>query len=595
VAAVASEVVTRPSTAVLSGVPGEEPATIVPPRERQRLARLLSGDLDTIVLTALRREPERRYPSVAALAEDLVRFLGGLPIRARADSVGYRARKFVGRHRLAVGAATVAVVALVASLLVALWQADRARQAAAAARAAEGAARTAASAAREEAARSQAIAAFLTDVFTAADPEGKRAVDLTAGELVQRGAAQIDRRLEQQPATRAAMLHVLGGMQYRLGLYEPARELLEKALELRRRLSPAAPAEVAATALSLGEVYHRQGRSADALPLMAEALAYQDRHDRTGHEQVRVLSDIANVYRALHRDDDARRAFERAIAILDRQPDADPSLHAKVLNNYGLFLDRSLRQSAPAMLAFERALALHERTSGPDSALVSGTLSNLAEVYIRLGEVERAVGASRRALAISEKTYGPQHASTAISVNGLGWALLAAGEPAEARPLFERALAIQRGAFGEQHQHLGYSYRNLGQALAESGHPDEAIAALRRAERVWQATLGPDAAELGTVYLLLAPLLAAQASHEAAEGLLLRTVELWEPAGNHRFKLGEAWLALARVRLARCALGQARAALRSAQIEAASYPAGKWVAALPALEREVASARCAAR
>ncbi len=573
------EEITAPSAALRRAAPAGGRDSI--PARTARRWREVAGDLDFIVMKALQRESERRYRSAAELGDDLRRLLERRPVLARPDSAAYRARRFVRRHRVPVAAAAVAVAALIGGLGVALWQAARARRAA--------------EAAREEATKSQAIATFVTDVFTAADPEGRQAADLTARELVQRGATRIDQHLAQQPATRAAMLHVLGNLEYQLGLYAPARELLEKALALRRALSPPAPADVAATANALGNVAHRQGRSAEALPLLEEARIYYERAGPAATvDLARDLNNLANVLKALHRDAEARAAFERAIALLESTPAADPGLLPRVLNNYGLFLDRSLRDTAAARVALERALALHERTSGPDSALVVGALGNLSEVYLRLHEVDRAVEASRRVLALSTKSYGPQHYETGLSNNGLGWALLAAGRPAEARGVLETSVDILRAAVGEQHRSIGYAYRNLGQALAETGRTREAMAALRRAENAWTASLGPNAQELGTVYVLLAPLLRESGASGEGERLLARTVELWQPAGPHRPRLGEAWLALARVRLERCRPREAQEALAGARTEAPRYPDQDWAKAVPQLEREAAAARCGA-
>ncbi|HEV8629833.1 MAG TPA: tetratricopeptide repeat protein, partial [Thermoanaerobaculia bacterium] len=555
--------------------------------QQRRLARTLAGDLDTIVMTALRRDPERRYASVAALADDLQRFLDGRPIRARRDSPGYRAARFVRRHRLAVAAAALALLSLVTGLVVALRQTRRAEQAAAAARAA-------AAAARSEETKAQAIATFLTDVFTAADPEGKKAADLTAAELVQRGAARIDTQLAQQPASRAAMLHVLGLVQYRLGLFPPAREMLEKALALRRALRPPVPRDVAATAAALGVLAHRQGREQEAFALLEEARAY---HEQAGAaaavELAKDLNNLANTYKALHRDDEARAAFERAIAVLDhsRDPEAVAQL-PRVLNNYGLFLDR--RGETPrARTILERALALHERNSGPNSALVAGTLSNLVELYVRVHEVELAVATARRALAIADLTYGPAHPETGNSANVLGWALLAAQRPAEARPLFERAVAIARGALGEKHYALAYPYRNLGTALADTGHPIEAIAAYRHAVSIWTAALGEDAPELTSAYIGLGPVLIDQGAADEGEGLLRRAVAMRQKAKAPN--LGEAWVALARGLRARCRLHDAGDALAAAQEQARAYPTTNWARRAAELARETPPVRCGTR
>ncbi len=576
---VESEAIVRPSTAVL-GAAGKLGEAAEDPRGRRRRARELVGDLDTIVLTALRREPERRYSSVAALAEDITRFVEGRPIAARRDRLGYRMRKFVGRHRVAVAAGALAAASLVAGLGASLWQARRAERAAAAA--------------RGEATKSEAIAAFLTEVFTAADPEGRQAAELTVRELVERGAERIQQDLEAQPATRAAMLQVLGNVHFRLALHEPARELLEEALAVRRALVPPAPSEVAATAASLGTLYHRQGRSAEGVALLEEALAlHQQLRGADSLDVARDLNNLANGYRALGRSEDSRAAFERAVAILDRQPEAEPVLLARTLNNYGLLLDR-LGERAQGKVALERALALHERTSGPESALVVGTLGNLAELYVRMGQVEQALAAARRAREIGEKTYGPDHFESGMAANMLCWALLAAGRHEEARLEAARAVEILAATLGPDHRTVGYSHRNHGRALAGLGRTADAIASYRRAVRIWEVPPGANERELASVYVLLAPLLVATGEAEEGERLFEQVVAFRQPLANN--VLGASWLGLARTRLARCELVGSQAALARARELAAGVtdPQAEWAVQVPEVEREVQTARCGA-
>ena len=93
-----------------------------------RLAHELKGDLDTIVLATLQKDPERRYPSVEQLSEDIRRYLEGLPVAARADTIFYRTGKFVRRHRVSVAAASLAVVSLIGGAGAALWEARQARR-----------------------------------------------------------------------------------------------------------------------------------------------------------------------------------------------------------------------------------------------------------------------------------------------------------------------------------------------------------------------------------------------------------------------------------------------------------------------------------
>ena len=581
-----SEQIARPSTAVLEPAPERDETGAPEPRAQRRLARSLAGDLDTIVMTALRREPERRYPSVAALAEDLQRFLERRPIRARPDSVGYRAGKFLRRHRLGVLAAALVAVSLVAGILVALWQAGRAEEAAAAA--------------RGKAEESEAIATFLTDVFTAADPEGKQAADLTARELVARGAERIDGELAEQPATRAAMQHVLGTVHFRLGEYAAARELLEKALAGRRALRPPAPDDVAKTAAVLGVVLHRQGESKEGVALLEEARAF---HEAAGAQGVpdlaRDLNNLANGYKALDRNDEARAAFQRAIALLEGgHPGITPDQLPRTLNNYGLFLDR-LREHAGARAALERALALHERNSGPESALVAGVLGNLSDLYVRIGELDRARAAAERGLAIATKRYGPDHYDTGLALNSFGWTLLKGERPEEAVSYFERSIAVFTGAVGEEHRATAYALRNLGSALVRTGRPEEGLAALRRAEAAFTAAVGPESHEVATVLVEIGLALAARGEAADGERQVTRAIALWQGGGAASLRaLGGGWSALARVRLAACDGAGAREALSRVEREAAAFPETEWGRSLPGLRAEVAAgppASCARR
>ena len=116
---------TPPSARVLAaGNLERAPVADASPRSRRRLARRLAGDLDNVVLKALRREPERRYASAAAFGDDLERFLDQRPVAARGGAFAYRAGKFVRRHRAAVVAAALIAVSLVAGV-VATWRQAR--------------------------------------------------------------------------------------------------------------------------------------------------------------------------------------------------------------------------------------------------------------------------------------------------------------------------------------------------------------------------------------------------------------------------------------------------------------------------------------
>ena len=124
VAELERETRTAPSARLATADPRRAPLDDGSPRARRRLARRVAGDLDKVVLRALRREPERRYPSVAALGDDLVRFLENRPVDAREGALTYRIAKFARRHRAAVAAAALIAITLAAGVA-ATWRQAR--------------------------------------------------------------------------------------------------------------------------------------------------------------------------------------------------------------------------------------------------------------------------------------------------------------------------------------------------------------------------------------------------------------------------------------------------------------------------------------
>ncbi|HEY6543743.1 MAG TPA: serine/threonine-protein kinase, partial [Dokdonella sp.] len=282
---------------------------------QQRLRRRVRGDLDNIVLQALRKEPERRYGSVDRLAQDVRRHLCGQPITARRDTLGYRCRKFMQRHAL--GSIAAGIIVLVAVGVVAFHaariQSER-------------------DLAHVEAVKAEQVSQFLIGLFHGVDPRQARSTDLTARELLDRGSAQVDRELATQPVIQADMLYVLGRTYLELGVYDSAGQLLDRALGLREaHLGPSHP------------------------------------------DVARVLGDIGLLRYHQGRYDDALERLHRAIRILEESPSADPTDLGTILGTVGR-IHRVRAEHGPGLVALERALAMQARATGPDSRPVAEIL-----------------------------------------------------------------------------------------------------------------------------------------------------------------------------------------------------------------------------
>ncbi|HVS16915.1 MAG TPA: serine/threonine-protein kinase, partial [Thermoanaerobaculia bacterium] len=434
--------------------------------DARRCARALRGDLDAIVMKALRKEPERRYPTVRALIDDLEAYLDERPVTARPDSLGYRFRRFAARHRAPVTVAAVALLTLtmatVAFVLRVASERDRALQ---------------------EASRANAIAGFLTDVFRVADPNVARGNSVTARELLDRAAEEIETTLRGQPEVRAALLETMGLAYRELGLYQPAEELLAEALDQRLATTGAGHPDTLHAMESLGTVYWRQGRFDEA----AET-----------HQ----------------------RAFEGAKSTLG--PEHPQTLtHA---NQLGLAWWRQGRYQEAADL-FRTTLEAMERVHGAEHADTASVRNNLAGVYWTQGRYEGAAELYRVALAVNRRLLGEDSHLTLNSLYNLALSLKAQGLLQEAAPLFVDAVERRRRVFGEEHSSTLGSVSGLASLYAETGRLEEAERLHRELLETRLRVLGADHIQtLGSMHNLASAnwLLA---DHEEAERLYRETLE----------------------------------------------------------------------
>ena len=198
------------------------------------LRRQLAGDLDAIVLQALRRLPQNRYASAQALLDDLDCWLKQQPVRARAPRLGYLAQRFVARHRVGVALGSLALGGLVALAVTATVMGWRAR---------------------EESARAVAARDFMLDIFRRADPEQARGATISAGELLETGRREALTRLADQPRLQSELLSGIAATQGYLGQHLGAVQTLDAVRKLQQGLGDSAG--VQATTLQLAEAASR--------------------------------------------------------------------------------------------------------------------------------------------------------------------------------------------------------------------------------------------------------------------------------------------------------------------------------------------------
>jgi tetratricopeptide (TPR) repeat protein len=501
-------------------------------------ASRLRGDLDTIVLKALKCEPDRRYPTVEALAEDIRRCLAGHPIAARRNTLFYRTSKFASRHRLGVALAVLGFIGLIVTTTFALSQAANARA---------------------QALRAQALTHYLVDVFRVADPKVMPGgLKLSAREVLDLGARRMEQQLAHEPQLEASFSVMLGTIYQGLGENERAIALLQRALVLhpvdeRGDISRADTLGLLARAqyekgdydaasitsaeaqtehhvrnttdspmiaqdLALqGEIARRRGEFAKGETLLKQALAMSRATLTAPHPQIAAqLNQLAALYGDMNRIEQATTlteqslgmfralygenhldvaenlvnlgvfdmqsdriaqalpVFDQAITIYRRLLPSDHPLLALALANEARAFDR-LKHYREADPLYREALAMQRRVLGDQHPDLATTLNNLAVLRLHLDDFAGSINYSREAVAIWIAQGKPEHPFALISKSHLAVALRESGDLVQAERITREVLDARRRQLGEKNRAVALSLDELGVVLRLAGHPEQAV------------------------------------------------------------------------------------------------------------------------
>jgi serine/threonine-protein kinase len=416
------------------------------------LRKTLRGDLDTIVLKALKKRPVDRYPTVNALGDDLQRYLDGRPVLARPDSTPYRLSKFVRRHKLAVAA----VAFVIASLTV--FGVLSARQA----RVLAGERRIA----QIERDTSEQVVRVLIDLFETTNPSVRPDGDrMPLGEFLAGAQARSLASLRSTPAVRARLQQVLGLIHQTRGHYTQARQVLDDALAEQRRLYGPDHPDALESLQTLGELAKGLGESDRAHALLQESLerhrrVYGEQHERTA----RALYALAPL--VARRDlDEGGRLLMRALEIRRaRLAPTDPLL-VDTLGSLGGYY-RQRQEYGRARAAYEHALAIWPTAQQRRHPSAITVLSDYASLLCDQNEYVAAEALQRQAIDVGAQVLGPDTLTVANLVNNLGVTLSFMGRHGEAEGFFRTAHETHRSLFGEGHWRTANAARNIGRSLA---------------------------------------------------------------------------------------------------------------------------------
>lgn len=447
-------------------------------KDAKSLKRILKGDLDRIILMALRKESERRYRSALAFAEDIDNFLYGKPVQARSPSLGYRMNKFIQRNHWAVLAASIAIISVLAGLGFSLWQADIARDER--------------DIAQSEAAKAQATQDYLVSLFETADPAQTRGEEISAKEIVQRGIEQLEEDLVDQPEVHAEMLTVLGRVEMALGDFNLSAELLEESLQKKRELYGNDHIEVAATTAALGEVLRWDGEFEQAEDLLREALDIHRRLIKEDNAEVAVNIDrLARTLEMRGNFEESEKLYREALGIRKRLFGENSDAVSANLNNLGWLLYQ-MGNLGEAELHLRRSLQIKNEIMESPHPAISSNLSNLAVVLRSKGEYQEAEKFALQALEQEIELYGEDHPRVTTALSNRSLILLDLARYQEAADQYRIIVENNRRQLGPDHLYVGFALSSLSLAMMEDGQSEETIPIIDEALTILQNSVGEE-------------------------------------------------------------------------------------------------------
>ena len=520
----------------------------------ERLRRRLEGDLDAIMMMALRKESARRYGSVDLMWEDIQRHLDGLPVLAHRPTRWYRARKFVARHRVEAVAAAVVAVSLVGGATVGIRQAmvasrerDRAEQALG---------------------QSREATEFLVRLFRTPSAPGTSRDQLTARELVTAGRGIVD-ELSDQPLVQAQMLDALGRVQGHVARFDDAEQMLRRSLALRRAQEGVDHPDVAKTLVYLSGVIRQRGKTEEAKQALRDAIAIQRRalgarhpdvastlttlaeledddavsesllRDAldiqraafgTEHDEIAVtLTKLADVRRTRGAVEDGEVLMRQSLAIRERVSGPDHPLTATHLYLLGNYLQDYSGQPAAAESLYARSLAILQKQPPRWLPNVSAVLSGLIGIAQKRGDYVRAESLAREALDAQRRVYGPEHPFVADAMGLLAEQLAMQQRYADAETVIRDATGVLERTVGADHHRVARALTALARVRAAQGRLDDAEADLRRALAITERSQGPNDRWVGAVAALLGEVVGRRGRTAEAATLFQRSATILRP------------------------------------------------------------------
>lgn len=476
-----------------------------------RLKRHLRGDLELIVLRALQKDPQRRYPTADSLARDIRNFREDRPVVARPEGLTYRLNRFVARNKAGVAAAALLTIVLAGGIWTTLWQA---------------------SVASSEAAHAGNVKSVVLGIFDMFDPETNPIDSLTGRDILEAGVARAESDLTGQPDTQAELFATFGTIYTRLSDYERGLPLLERAVQLRRRTHPRGDSVLATMIADLGLALSEKGEFAEAEELHQEAFDIRTQIFGTASPQVsRSVSGIASVLRGRGEFDEAIARYEE---VLERDLSHYGESHEYVAEDLGELAEtyRGAGRPREARPYAEQALTMRIAVSGEEHVETATARNNLGTILLSLGDLDGADSLFRAVLEFDQRRFGDKHQYTATVKNNLAVVRREKGDLVGAEALFRDVVDYDIEELGRRHRYTPIAMTNLLGVLRDQGSVVEAEGLGREALEINMDLYGERHVAVAGSWASIGSVQLAAGRPAAAEVSYLRSLEIFRAADS---------------------------------------------------------------
>lgn len=511
---------TRPSTAITKAPTGHteteqsaEEISIARQTRPDQLQKYLRGDLDTIILKALQKDPERRYESAEKMASDISNYLNGQPVSAHPDSYLYRSQKFVKRHSLGV-ASTIAIILLLLGYAATItWHSQQTE--------------AALLQAQQETLKAEQVTGFLMEMFEASDPNEYPGLAVTAGDILESGVQNAE-RLADQPEIQSQMFDLTGRIYMNLGQYEQAETLLQRGLEIRQNIYETGHAEISKSLHNVGVLYWNRGQYHTAEEYLREAFQLKEEIYTGQNESLAAtMTALAIVLKELRNFEEAEPLYRDALAMnLELFGEIHESV-AYSLNNLGNYLE-SIGEYQQAEEHYQKSLDIYIELYGENHPLVAGRLNNLGGLQLINGDIREAKRYHEEALRIRQSIFNDMHPDVAESFHNLGEVHMDLEYYEKAKEYLDIALSIRRSVLDPAHPNTSQTVNVLGILKSRTGDFEAATEYYQESLLMKKEQLGEDHSEVGIQLNNIGLLLIRQERYSEAKETLKRSKEIME-------------------------------------------------------------------